>query len=90
MKTTINKSQLMQRAWSIYRMENNTVFFGRRNRQKYEFRFALRRAWKEVKSEMNQTERVSTPVTTIEVSESYMAGCAEYYRTAPRGTYFGD
>ena len=44
MKAMISKSEVMKRAWQIYRMENSAIY----RRGHYEFRFALVRAWKRV------------------------------------------
>jgi len=96
MKATINKSNLMKRAWNIFRGNNP---------YSYSFSAALRRAWEVEKETIAYMERKAAEAAEaarwaairaerrsnpVEVSDSLMAGCAEYYRNAPRGTYFGD
>ena len=96
MKTTINKSRLMKRAWSIYKDDNAWS---------YKFSDSLRRAWEIEKAaiayearkaaEAAERARVETIVskhqnTTIEYSGIFHAGMIAYYRDTRPGQYFGD
>lgn len=96
MKATINKSQLMKRAWNIFRGNNP---------YSYSFSAALRRAWEiekaniayEAKKATEEAERARIAAyqaerrnNPIEVSESFMAGCAAYYANSRPGQYMGD
>lgn len=91
MKTSINKSKVMKRAWVIFRGNNP---------YSYSFSDSLRRAWfveKEVlrgeteKAEReNQTIKVMVHSEALDMGADYQRAVADYYRTAPAGTYFGD
>lgn len=96
MQTTINKSNLMKRAWNIFK--GNNAWSGN-------FSMSLRRAWEIEKANIvweakkaaeaaereriaaYQAERRNNPV---EVSEAFMAGCAAYYSNSRPGQYMGD
>ena len=86
MKTRINKSEVMKRAWRIYRD---------RNPYSYSFSSALRQAWEVKKA--NATYRTSetkrngsAPAYRPVPGAAFEAGCAAYYRNAVQGQYFGD
>ena len=99
MKTTINKSAVMKRAWNIFRGTNL---------YSYSFSAALSRAWEVEKANIAyqaQKAKEEAEEAQLEVyrsgdeyksyrasgmSAAYVAGCAAYYANAPRGTYFGD
>lgn len=100
MKTGIDKSKVMKRAWNIFR--GNTPF-------SYSFSAALRRAWEvekanieyTAKKEAEETERArlaawqaSDEYKTIKNSNEYRnawsAGIASEYANARPGQYFGD
>lgn len=91
MRTTINKSKVMKRAWNIFRGNNP---------YSYSFSAALNRAWivekESIRFEAEKAEREKAANKTRVSSElvgmgvDYNNGVAEYYRTAPAGTYFGD
>lgn len=97
MTTTINKSQVMKRAWNIYRGNNP---------YSYSFSASLRRAWEvekaNIRYEAEQAEKAankarmeaayqrSLTMPSIEKSEAYNLGAAAYYANARPGTYFGD
>lgn len=83
MKATINKSNLMKRAWAIYREENT--------RRQYDFRFALIRAWKEAKREVESKNRVTKVHATVDTWGMAMNNViCNAYNTARPGAYFGD
>ena len=89
MKATINKSQLMKRAWGIYRMGQNN--------RKYRTTFAdaLRRAWRMEKNAVAMINRVAElpePTPKVEAPMSaYDAGLIEYYQAGSGGRiYYGD
>lgn len=91
MSAQINKSRIMKRAWEIYRQENNAVRFGWGSSRKYEFRFALSRAWREEKQAVAMANTPKTINTVVDTpSLAFMAGAAAQYDNAVRGTYFGD
>jgi hypothetical protein len=93
MKTQVNKSRLMKRAWTIYKGVNP---------YSYSFSVALRRAWEVERATLEYEVRVArkaaieaenaaarakqTSVTNV----SWMAGAAAYYSNARPGQYFGD
>ena len=93
MKTQVNKSRLMKRAWAIYKGVNP---------YSYSFSAALRRAWEVEKATLEYEAREArkaaieaenaaarakhTSVTNV----SWMAGAAAYYSNARPGQYFGD
>jgi len=96
MKPTIDKSNLMRRAWNIFRGNNP---------YSHSFSAALRRAWEVEKETIAYMERKAAEAAEaarwaairadrrnapVEVSDSFMAGCAEYYRNARPGQYMGD
>jgi hypothetical protein len=86
MKTRINKSEVMKRAWKIFRG---------RNPYSYSFSAALRRAWEVEKANAAcrvreaQKESAKTAYRPV-LSAAFEAGCAAYYRNAVQGQYFGD
>ena len=91
--TKYNKSQIMKRAWAIYKGNNP---------YSYSFSAALRRAWfvekETLRYEAEKAERIAAeakrsvrePALKTELSEAYVRGAIEYYSNALRGTYFGD
>lgn len=99
MKTQVDKSEIMKRAWRIFRGNNP---------YSYSFSDALRRAWFVAKAniayEVKQAEiaaekaRLDAYHASDEykaykasgMSADFMAGCAASYSNAPAGTYFGD
>lgn len=99
MKATINKSQLMKRAWNIFR--GNNAWSGN-------FSVSLRRAWEIEKAniayeakkaaeaaemtrmEAIRKERQSNPQPDYIWGASMGAAIADWYANAPRGTYFSD
>lgn len=86
MKAQINKSEVMKRAWKIFRGNNP---------YSYSFSAALCRAWEVEKSNAAYQERkaqkdsAKTDYRQV-LSASFEAGCAAYYRNAVQGQYFGD
>jgi len=86
MKTRINKSEVMKRAWRIYRG---------RNPYSYSFSAALRRAWEVEKANASyrvseaQKESKKTAYRPVP-GAAFEAGCAAYYRDSRPGQYFGD
>lgn len=95
MKATINKSNLMKRAWAIYRSSNTDY--------NYCFSASLRRAFEVEKqnvefqnrkaqelADWKRTEAVQTN-SKNEYSASYTAGLINYYNAGSHGRrYFGD
>ena len=94
MKTTINKSRIMKRAWSIFKGSNP---------YSYSFSASLRRAWEvekaNIASEIKQAEKAAEKAELAAYrakkaestpNYSFMATCADQYKNAARGTYFGD
>lgn len=98
MKNTINKSQLMKRAWDLYRNHRDSYDF-------YLFKNCLRRAWEieksniaheqrkfeeaanEARFEALRKERSNKP---FEHGTEFYAGMREFYTNARRGQYMGD
>ena len=86
MKTRINKSEVMKRAWKIFRG---------RNPYSYSFSAALRRAWVVEKANAEYAAREARKETVKSayspvMSAEFEAGCTAYYRNAVQGQYFGD
>ncbi len=96
MKATINKSQLMKRAWDIYR--GNNPYSGN-------FSTSLRRAWEVEKDIIRYAEEQAEKAaeraqmgtarrevgnSPVGMSEGYNMAVAAYYSNATAGTYFGD
>ena len=96
METTINKSRLMKRAWSIYRSNNAWSD---------KFSSSLCRAWEIEKAtiahearkaaEATEKARLATIAsenqnTAIEYNELFHASMIAYYRDARPCQYFGD
>ena len=87
-----NKSQIMKRAWNIYKGNNP---------YSYSFSAALRRAWEVEKATLEYEAREARK-TTIEAenaarstrignaSVAWAVGAAAYYSNARHGQYFGD
>ncbi len=92
MKTQVNKSRLMKRAWAIYKGVNP---------YSYSFSAALRRAWEVEKAALEYEAREARK-TAIEAenaarstrignaSAAWVAGAAAHYSNARPGQYFGD
>ena len=92
MKTQVNKSRLMKRAWAIYKGVNPNS---------YSFSAALRRAWEVEKATLEYEAREARK-TAIEAenaarstrignaSAAWVAGAAAHYSNARPGQYFGD
>lgn len=102
MKTTADKSQIMSRAWQIARCIARQTGSAVKATS-YIFSDAMRQAWREAKARIANAikdheiaeERVG--VTNRQASErgeipslAFMSGCADIYKSSPRGTYFGD
>lgn len=91
MKTTskYNKSQIMKRAWNIYKGNNP---------YSYSFSAALRRAWEVEKATIEYNEReakraaieAETAARSARISNAWTIGCLDYYQNARPGQYFGD
>ena len=95
MKTTskYNKSQIMKRAWNIYKGNNP---------YSYSFSAALRRAWEVEKATLEyearearktaiEAENAAAKAKRISNADTYWAaGAAAYYNNARPGQYFGD
>lgn len=93
MKSQVNKSKLMKRAWTIYRGVNP---------YSYSFSVALRRAWeveratleyevREARKAAIEAENAAARAKQTSVTNvSWMAGAAAYYSNARPGQYFGD
>lgn len=93
MKTQVNKSRLMRRAWAIYKSVNP---------YSYSFSAALRRAWEVEKATLEYEAREARKAAieaensaarakrTGNVNASWMTGAAAYYSNARPGQYFGD
>ena len=91
MKPTINKSRLMKRAWTIYR-NSRKLIFGVKNTP-VTFSYALTRAWAIEKANAAvaiQTTHTSRQSGVWNPSPEMQASIANWYETAPAGTYFGD
>lgn len=91
MKTKVNKSNLLKRAWNIYR--GTSVY-------SLSFSDSLKRAWEVEKAniayaerkEQEAAEKINFKSSNVasnwnEIMGSYIA---EQYANAPAGTYFGD
>lgn len=87
MKATINKSNLMKRAWNIYRTEKASRFCS----VYFTFGDALRRAWKIEKREAEKNARICN-VTPIAPTTGYTLHTAilNHYSNRPAGSYYGD
>lgn len=93
MKSQVNKSKLMKRAWTIYRGVNP---------YSYSFSVALCRAWeveratleyevREARKAAIEAENAAARAKQTSVTNvSWMAGAAAYYSNARPGQYFGD
>jgi hypothetical protein len=97
MKSQYNKSEIMKRAWKIFR--GNNVWSGI-------FSESLKRAWEIAKEsivsaakqirEKLAMERIKNMPGTPTINGRVVYGAAEeailadWYANAPRGTYFGD
>ena len=90
MKTQVNKSRLMKRAWAIYKGVNP---------YSYSFSAALRRAWEVEKATIEYNEREAkraaieaenTAAKAKRISNAWTIGCLDYYQNARPGQYFGD
>jgi hypothetical protein len=92
MKTTskYNKSQIMKRAWNIYKGNNP---------YSYSFSAALRRAWEVEKAMIKYNEREAkraaieaenAAAKAKRISNAWTIGCLDYYQNARPGQYFGD
>lgn len=91
MKTTIDKSKVMKRAWNIFR--GKSLY-------SYSFSDSLSRAWFVEKEAIAYAQRKaeelvrkeSMPVISgfSEHSPEFEAGIVNYYKNAPARTYFGD
>ena len=92
MKTQVNKSRLMKRAWAIYKGVNP---------YSYSFSAALRRAWEVEKAtlEYEAREARKTAIEAVNAARStrignasaaWVAGAAAHYSNARPGQYFGD
>lgn len=92
MKTTskYNKSQIMKRAWNIYKGNNP---------YSYSFSAALRRAWEVEKAMIEYNERKAkraaieaenAAAKAKRISNAWTIGCLDYYQNARPGQYFGD
>jgi len=88
MKTQVNKSQLMKRAWTIYR-ESRKRIFGVKN-SPVTFSYALTRAWAVEKA--NAAVKTETVISSSVFTGGMlnMAGAANWYMDSRAGTYFGD
>lgn len=89
MNTMIEKSKVMTRAHQIARCIK--TYQQPLAKYAYLFREAMRQAWAELREAamraIEEAKRIVVPITT---SNSYMAGCADYYANARRGQYMGD
>ena len=84
MKAKINKSEVMKEAWHLYRLFNRWNRITKKfynNKIIRSFSHCLKRAWENVKREM---ERPVVESVSIEL----LAGAADYYRGNRR--YYGD
>ncbi len=92
MKTQVNKSRLMKRAWAIYKGVNP---------YSYSFSAALRRAWeiekaaleyeaREARKTAIKAENAARSTRISNASAAWVAGAAAYYSNARPGQYFGD
>ena len=87
-----NKSQIMKRAWNIYKGNNP---------YSYSFSAALRRAWEVEKATLEyearearktaiEAENAARSTRISNASAAWVAGAAAYYSNARPGQYFGD
>ena len=92
MKTQVNKSRLMKRAWAIYKGVNP---------YSYSFSAALRRAWEVEKATLEyevrearktaiEAENAARSTRIGNASAAWVAGAAAHYSNARPGQYFGD
>lgn len=98
MKTKVNKSNLLKRAWSIYR--GTSVY-------SFSFSDSLKRAWEVEKENIAYAERKEQEAAEKEAEAKRLAEhkakngeanwneimgsyIADQYANAPAGTYFGD
>jgi hypothetical protein len=96
MKAQINKSQLMKRAWNIFR--GNNLY-------SYSFSAALRRAWEVERANIAWEAKKAAEKARLAayhasdeykaykasgMSADFMTGCAAYYANARSGQYMGD
>ena len=92
MKTQVNKSRLMKRAWAIYKGVNQ---------YSYSFSAALRRAWEVEKATLEyearearktaiEAENAARSTRISNASVAWAVGAAAYYSNARPGQYFGD
>lgn len=83
MKTTINKRNVMKRAWMLYR---------HMNRLYKTFSAALREAWAQEKriAIRKQEAAKNAESPRANADNLMMAGAAAWYRNARPGQYFGD
>ena len=84
MKTRINKSEVMQRAWKLFRGKNP---------YSYSFSAALRRAWfvekENARAEIERIERAAAVIPSH--SDMPLLDASRYYNGADSyGRYFGD
>ncbi len=100
MKTTINKSKVMSRAWQIAKCVARRTGSKVRTTS-YTFSEAMRQAWKEAKTAIVKAireaemaaDKAAIRMRGAESADNYsfMSGCAEYYAAGINGrTYFGD
>lgn len=101
MKTTIDKGQVMRRAWRIYRQKKYTSKFG--------FRYALIDAWDIEKRNAAYAQRKAEEAADraimaarkaealkerrgadMPIVHDFREALINWYSNAPRGTYFGD
>ena len=85
MKTKIDKSKVMTRAWKIYRTSIDRETWTRM----YTFAEALKRAWSFEKMDAKNSEELNNPNRQT-VYATFHQGAATYYQNAPQGRYFGD
>lgn len=84
MKATINKRNVMKRAWMLYK---------HLHRQYKTFDVALREAWAQEKRIAIRKQEAAVKATeTLRTNTDHlmMAGAAAWYRNARPGQYFGD
>lgn len=84
MKPTINKRNVMKRAWMLYK---------HLHRQYKTFDKALREAWaqeKRIAIRKQEAAAKATESPRANTDHLIMAGAAAWYRNARPGQYFGD
>lgn len=93
MNPTINKSQLMKRAWNIFRGNNP---------YSWSFSESLRRAWfvekDNIRYEAEKAEKARKaaeraarqPIEIDNRSEAYIKGMMQFYSDMPQNAYYGD